>query len=383
MKREHSLFIRASLVSALTLVFLVFSPLVLKAQNANFAVTDASAEAETLVTAPVGSVVYPITELGNCADRAACRAYCVKVENRPACFDWAVSRGLVNAELIKKIKEKLTVEVPGVCTGASCKEACRLTENKDACLEVAEKRGLINKGWVQRAKAIRDGIEGKCQGIEGCRAYCAKDENADECLSFVERKGLLSPTVIGRLRGVLQSRKELGVPLERLRNYCAEEANKDRCINVAEKYKAISGVAIKAVKALREGVDGKCSGLGCVAYCAKEENRERCLEYAEGKGVVTKEQAVRIREKVRVLEDVKPQNNALDSVLKMTPEEIERQCAAMGDAGKCAEFRSRVEMMKKAGQPVNTPGAAVKPKKSPAAPKPISPPNTASDTTNQ
>jgi len=215
-------------------------------------------EEEMMQPVTEGSVTYPIEELGGCEDRVACREYCSQDENREACIDFATDHGFLGKNRAARIKEKLTVEVPGVCEGIECKEACRLDENKDACLEVAEQRNLQHKGWLQRAKAIREGIEGECSGAEECREYCSVEENFETCQAFAEENDLRSPEENTKLRRIHQLSEAFGVPANEMREYCSEEENKDRCIEFAQENDLVKPEMLRKVQAVRNAVKKAC-----------------------------------------------------------------------------------------------------------------------------
>lgn len=247
-----SLPVRALLLAAALSAGLLFQASFVRAQTDSTTGTPAGTDKPPAFV-PAAARIYPIPELGNCADRAACRAYCQADANRARCIEWAKNRGLLTAERAQQIKDKLKVEIPGVCAGIACKDACRLEANKEACLEMAERRDLQHKGWFQRAKAIRAGIDGQCEGVEACKAFCAEEANFETCQAFARRHGLMSVEKLDRLRALRQAQEELDVPLDRLRAYCADAANKERCDQFADRMR-------EGARAPRDAASGMPSG---------------------------------------------------------------------------------------------------------------------------
>ena len=98
-------------------------------------------------------ISYPVAELGNCADKAACKTYC----DEPA--------------------------------------------NIDTCLSFAEKNNLMSKEAKKVKAAITKGIKPPaCGGKEACDAYCSSSEHIEECVGFGEAAGIISKEDAERIR---------------------------------------------------------------------------------------------------------------------------------------------------------------------------------------
>src|SRR5437868_4200883 len=76
-----------------------------------FAHAQTSSDASsTIVSAGTEGITFPIPELGNCADKDACRAYCNDPANMDAFISFAKAHGLMNkddADRATKFREKL------------------------------------------------------------------------------------------------------------------------------------------------------------------------------------------------------------------------------------------------------------------------------------
>jgi len=81
-----------------------------------------SAAAQT-GTSTISQISYPVAELGNCADQAACKTYCDKTENIDACLNFAEKNNLMSSAEIQVARnfKALALTGPGSCAG---KDAC-------------------------------------------------------------------------------------------------------------------------------------------------------------------------------------------------------------------------------------------------------------------
>jgi len=208
---------------------------------------------QTALAQPI-DIVYPVSELGGCADRTACKAYCSKP--RLACVDFAESHGLVGseeaAEMRAMIKEALTrkkniakkeavlqrddlvgsvkrrvVEEgnytpapgppqrdsrdqeprideekalaaidkyggPGGCTDMnSCSSFCDTPDNSEVCFAFAKEHNLMVGGDLEKFEKMVNMVgPGGCRGRE-CEAYCDAPGHEDECFAFAKENGLI------------------------------------------------------------------------------------------------------------------------------------------------------------------------------------------------
>lgn len=145
-------------------------------------------------------ISYPVAELGNCADKAACKAYCDKPANVDACLSFAEKNNLMSKEEIKTAKsfKKTGMTGPGGCKGKDeCKTYCNGPDHIDECVAFAEKNGMMSSGQLDEAKKVRGAIAKgikppACGGKEACDAYCSSPEHVEECVTFGEAAGIIS-----------------------------------------------------------------------------------------------------------------------------------------------------------------------------------------------
>lgn len=145
-------------------------------------------------------ISYPITELGNCANKTACKAYCDKESNVDACLSFAKKNNLMTDDEIKTAKNFKNTNMvgPGGCKGKDeCKLYCNGPDHMDECIAFAEKNGMMSGKKLEEAKkvkgAIAKGIKPPaCGGKEACDAYCSSSEHVEECVNFGEAAGIIS-----------------------------------------------------------------------------------------------------------------------------------------------------------------------------------------------
>lgn len=144
-------------------------------------------------------ISYPVSELGNCTDKAACKVYCDKPANIDACLSFAEKNNLMSKEEIKVAKnfKKTGMTGPGGCKGKDeCKTYCSNPDHMDECITFAEKNGIMSGEQLDEAKkvkaAIAKGIKPPaCGGKETCDAYCSSSEHVEECVTFGEAAGII------------------------------------------------------------------------------------------------------------------------------------------------------------------------------------------------
>lgn len=141
---------------------------------------------------------------------------------------------------------------------AACKTYCDEPANIDACLSFAEKNNLMSKEEIKVAKNFKKtGMTGPggCKGKDECKTYCNGPEHMDECITFAEKNGLMSSEQLGE----------------------------------AKKVKAAIAKGIKPPA---------CGGKeACDAYCSSSEHVEECVKFGEAAGIISKEDAGKIRNK--------------------------------------------------------------------------------------
>jgi len=153
-------------------------------------------------------ISYPVAELGNCADKTACKAYCDKSENIDACLSFAEKNKMMSDEEIKTARnfKKSGMIGPGGCKGKNeCKTYCNGSDHMDECIAFAEKNGLMSSKQLGDAKKIKGAITKgikppACGGKEECDVYCSSSEHVEECVKFGEESGTISKENAEKIR---------------------------------------------------------------------------------------------------------------------------------------------------------------------------------------
>lgn len=167
-------------------------------------------------------VTFPITELGGCTGKEACRVYCEDAAHRDACYAYAEAHGLMRAEEIQKARQFIKEHAsstpkmipglplrgnasssidailaegggPGGCTTRdACKIFCNDPANSTVCLQFAKDHKLMTEREIELAKKLHSQVgPGGCQG-EQCKQYCSDREHSQVCITFARQNGFIS-----------------------------------------------------------------------------------------------------------------------------------------------------------------------------------------------
>lgn len=258
-------------------------------------------------------IKYPVSELGNCASREACDAYCEDVDHTRVCLDFADEHNLLSDEEIaegRKYLEILEKGGPGGCKDeASCSAYCENINNLPECVDFIEKYGSLSDEELlklkQIAAAIRRGIKlpGGCKDEENCLSYCKEDRHWRECVEFAEAAGFISSAEAAEARKfmplILVGKTPGGCRTkEQCLEYCERSENAVVCLEFALEQDLIEdpeerAEAEKVFPFLRAGTTpGGCkTKKQCEAYCEDEANFKECINFAEKAGFVNPEEA--------------------------------------------------------------------------------------------
>ncbi|MBU6390358.1 hypothetical protein KGQ31_02310, partial [Patescibacteria group bacterium] len=220
----------------------------------------------------VFDITYPIAELGGCADRVACKAYCDDAANADACFSFAQKYGIqttvqaatpaapngAQAALgggeTAAGPENLPPVGPGGCKGIDeCKTYCSDPSHADECFQFGKAHGLISADQAQQfqqqnkiADVLKQGGgPGGCTTPDACKTYCSDPAHLDECVAFGEKNGLLSADQAAQMKqqgfkAVMDEQQQGNFQgpggcksNDECKTYCNDPANQDTCINCA------------------------------------------------------------------------------------------------------------------------------------------------------
>ena len=164
----------------------------------------------SLVSSAEALVKYPVSELGGCKNKSACKQYCSISSNYLSCTDFGLKNNLISKEAGVRAKEFIKVlnaPGPGSCKDeAICKKYCSNISNTKECVAFAEKHDLIPANKITEVKQIvgvlQQGLAlpGNCKDTETCNNYCTKKENEEECFNYARNSGLNTILLEGILK---------------------------------------------------------------------------------------------------------------------------------------------------------------------------------------
>jgi hypothetical protein len=203
-------------------------------------------------------ITFPVQELGNCADKEACREYCNDPDNIPACQAFAESRGMVkkqensNKQGANKLAEAIKKGGPGGCTDFdSCRDYCQNPDHQAECRAFAEANGLTpprgpqgedGRGGGKAEQLLKSGrkLPGNCRNDNECRQYCSVAAHQDECIKFGRENNLIPKNDSQKL-DVFLSLVEAGETpggcktKEECRIYCSTSEHASECADFMRK----------------------------------------------------------------------------------------------------------------------------------------------------
>ncbi len=181
-----------------------------------FSLHTASAQTQT-----VADLTFPIPELGNCADRQACKTYCDVPDNAAACRSFAETHHLVRGTATTTVRVSIK---PGTDTGKlnpskaaqaiaadggpgqcgvnaanplqACSTYCSSSAHAEECVTYGKKHELFSTASLNVAEKVSAALEkgiklpGGCVGAEACRVYCAGHPQV--CADFARQYGLIT-----------------------------------------------------------------------------------------------------------------------------------------------------------------------------------------------
>jgi len=254
-------------------------------------------------------IVFPVSELGNCANKDECKAYCDNPDNEESCVSFAEKHNLIPKEDIEKAKKIIGKTGPGGCRGeVACRAYCENPDHQDECLEFAERAGFfIEDVKVAAREVLKQGGPGGCRGEKDCRAYCDDPANIEQCLEFGKKHGLVSEKDANRARLVAQGGPGGCRNEKECRNYCEKPENQEACLAFAEEHNLIPKEELERAKKMMGKVGpGGCKGAECRNYCEKPENQEACLAFAEQEGLMPKEEIERAKNFIKLAQEPGP-----------------------------------------------------------------------------
>ncbi len=260
------------------------------------------------------NIQYPVAELGNCPDEAACRTYCDKPENTNVCLDFAERNKLMSEQEIKIAKNFIAAgsKGPGGCKGKdACESFCNDIAHIDECISFAENNNLMPPQGLEEAKkvqaAIKRGVKPPpCGNKKQCDIYCNESDHMEECISFGIEAGFIQGKELEDSQKMLAAVKRGIKPpackgKDACDEYCSNPDNMEECMTFAMEAGFMSDKekedSQKMLQAIKKGIKPPaCKGKEeCDVYCNKESHFEECMNFAEAAGFMTAEDAAMAR----------------------------------------------------------------------------------------
>lgn len=305
---------------------------------------------------PFAKITYPVPELGNCADRTKCEAFCEKPENMPSCLDFAESNDLIpteDIELARKMLELGETSGPGGCKGqAECENYCDDISHIKECVAFAEKNNLMPADELAEAKKVASAIERgvqppPCNSKSECDQVCKKPENMKTCIAFAKEAGLMPPDELEEAEKVLAAIEKGAVPppcggKDECDEYCQAPENLESCLTFAEAAGFMSPEeAVMARKTGGKGPGNCRSKESCEAFCEDPAHGEECINFAVENGFMSAEES----------EQAKKMLASGMNMMKGGPggckgkEECENYCDDVSHMTECVDFAEKAGMM--------------------------------------
>lgn len=142
------------------------------------------------------TAVFPIPELGNCANATTCSNYCSQTQNHDACYQYALTHKLYPTQPTASITaDKYLTDAKSFlgCDGyTACKTYCNDSANKTKCTEFSQVERI--KTFTSLTTLLFQATKSElgCDSESSCSTFCANTANVTKCAGFVYRHLLIS-----------------------------------------------------------------------------------------------------------------------------------------------------------------------------------------------
>ena len=148
----------------------------------------------------IQGITFPVPELGNCADKSDCRAYCDDAAHMESCIAFGQKHGLINETEAKRAqgfaKALKSGDGPGGCASQNeCNNYCSSLDHLEQCLDFAKSNNINDRHVAEGEKILKHMQQGGktpggCSSKENCQAYCGDFSHAKECYEFAKAAGI-------------------------------------------------------------------------------------------------------------------------------------------------------------------------------------------------
>lgn len=258
----------------------------------------------------VANVQYPVAELGNCKNKAACKTYCDAPEHMQSCVAFAKKNKLMSDREIETAEKFMAAgsKGPGGCRGRDeCESYCDDMAHINECVAFAEKNGLMPEHELEEAKKVQSAIQRgikppACKNKKSCDLYCSQADHMEECMAFAEAAGFMKEGELAEAKKVLSAIKRGVKPpacrgKEECDAYCGEEGHFEECIAFAEAAGFMKPEEVQMARKTGGKGPGGCRGKEeCEAFCSNPANQQTCFTFAKEHGLMKEEDLQRMEE---------------------------------------------------------------------------------------
>ncbi len=277
------------------------------------------------------TLVFPISELGNCVSASDCKTYCDKLENAEACTKYGEEHGLVSSsDAANGLKLKNVKTGPGGCTTKeACKIYCSDATHAEECAQFAEKFKLLDPNQLAKFRKFYAGIADNkkpidCHDQHTCETFCAMRSNNEKCLKFAKDNNLVDEEhamEISKFQQAINNGETPGAceSKEACKTFCSDENNKAECLAFAATMGWIKFSDLERLRTERFHGPGDCDSKdACEAFCNKTENQEACLEFARKMKLLNSDQVEKIKDATNAVKEIQSRMpEGLENCLKM------------------------------------------------------------------
>lgn len=230
------------------------------------------------------TITYPISELGNCDSKDACKRYCDHAGNIAACVNFGRAHGIYTSSEASGDRAPggqpggdlmgLTFPISelGNCESVqTCKAYCDQPANRQACFDFAYKYGLQKgKKAAEKLSGLKFPIAelGNCGNMSECETYCSQSDHFQACNEYAKSHGFEAPKNIGGPGGCRSA--------EECNAYCSNPDHRQECDEAWQKYCAPHPDWPECQKGPGHGPGGCSSDEECERYCREHPDDQEC-----------------------------------------------------------------------------------------------------------
>lgn len=279
------------------------------------------------VYAQVASITYPVGELGNCASKDACRAYCDDLTHANLCASFAEAHGLMSEEEADQLRAFGGTGPGGCTTKDSCEAYCENVAHINECLAFAEKHDMMSSEELEDARGVARALAqgaklpGGCTSKASCESYCEDMSHMNECIAFAEQAGFMKGEELAEAKKMASFVEAGGKTPGNCRGeaackaYCEVEEHMTECAEFAVEAGFMSPEEAEMFRKTGGKGPGGCVGRACETYCQDEAHREECVAFSIEHDLLSPEDKQRMEEG----------RGKAQEALKQAPEEV-REC---------------------------------------------------------